>query len=384
MAFFFEWLRAFREGPDFYAHGPGLNYPILGVLIVCGPARLFEIATGLTLELSGFIAIHKVMLALGEAFFLWSTALTAQSLQQKHPFRIALLVYAMPSTWAMGAYFGQIDIWASALQLLALHLILHERIARSPFVYGLSCITVLFATVLTKQLAWLGLLPLLVAFVVRVRPQPARMRIAQGALLGLLASLTFMLAIDALVAWPFGIASHVLFVLQAPGSAHLDLAVANGASLWSLFVQGGTPASTSLLGAAWLSIGNVGKALFLVLTLATLVVQAQRREGERVLSLMALGMVALLGAFILPGSHERYLAHALPPLLLLAFTEKRSFTSLMTCIVSILSGLYVLASIHWEAFDRLRFLRDPPLLVCAQALLLLALFLRVPRILRRA
>lgn len=181
-----------------------------------------------------------------------------------------------------------------------------------------------------------------------------------------------MLAVDALVAWPFGLASHLVFVLNAPGSAHLDLAVANGASLWSLLVQGGTPASASLFGLEWLTIGCVGKALFVVFTVLALWLQS--RDARTTQTLTALGTIALLGAFILPGSHERYLVHALPPLLLMAFTQMRSLAALMTCVVSLLSGLYVLASIHWEAFDRLRFLRDPPLLVLAQALLLGALF----------
>lgn len=372
LAFFFDWLGAFREGADFYAHGPGLNYPIVGVLLVCLPARLFEIVTGTLLDLEGFIAVHKVTLAIGESLFLWSAALLAQDLEAKHPWRVALLVYAMPSSWAMGAYFGQIDVFGSALQLLALHLVLHPRIAQSPSVYGASCVAMFFVILLTKQLAWLGLLPLMLAFVLRVKVQKERVHIARGALFALALSLLGMLAIDALVAWPFGIASHLLFVLNAPGSAHLDLAVANGASFWSLLVQGGTPASTGLFGLDWLTIGRVGKALFVVFTVLTLWLQSRDARGTQTLS--ALGTIALLGAFILPGSHERYLVHALPPLLLVAFTQPRSLAAVMTCIVSLLSGHYVLASIHWEAFDRLRFLRDPPLLVLAQALLLGALF----------
>ena len=58
LAFFFDWLAAFRKGADFYAHGPGLNYPIVGVLLVCLPARLVEIVTG-TLDLAGFIADRR-------------------------------------------------------------------------------------------------------------------------------------------------------------------------------------------------------------------------------------------------------------------------------------------------------------------------------------
>lgn len=378
LAFFFDWLAAFRKGADFYAHGPGLNYPIVGVLLVCLPARLVEIVTG-TLDLAGFIAVHKVTLAIGESLFLWSAALLAHDLQAKHPWRIGLLVYAMPSSWAMGAYFGQIDVFGSALQLLALHLVFHPRVAQSPWVYGALCIASFFVILLTKQLAWLGLLPLMFAFVLRSKAQSERMRIARGALFALTLSLLAMLAIDALVAWPFGLASHLLFVLNAPGSAHLDLAVANGASFWSLFVQGGTSASTSLVGPGWLTIGRVGKALFVVFAGLTLWMQSRGAHELRARTLSALGTIALLGAFILPGSHERYLVHALPPLLLLAFTQPRSFAAVMTCTVSVLSGVYVLASIHWEAFDRLRFLRDPLLVVLAQALLLGALLVAIQR-----
>lgn len=376
LAFFFDWIQAFRQGLDFYAHGPGLNYPILGVLLVCLPARLVEIAMGSPLDLEGFLAVHKLTLALGESLFLLSTALLAQDLQAKHPWRIAGLVYAMPSSWAMGAYFGQIDVFASALQLFALHLVLHPRIAHSPSRYGASCVAMFFVILLTKQLAWLGLLPLMFAFLQRATAQRERLRIARGALSALTLSLLCMLAIDALVAWPFGITSHLLFVLRTPGSAHLELAVANGASLWSLFVVGGTSADTSLFGPTWLTMGGMGKALFVFFTGLTLWLQGLTSHRQ---TLSAMGVIALVGAFLLPGSHERYLVHALPPLLLVAFTERRALASLMTCVVSVLSGLYVLASIHWEAFDRLRFLRDPPLLVLAQALLLAALLVAMQR-----
>jgi len=384
LAFFFDWLAAFRHGADFYALGPGLNYPIVGVFLVCGPARLVEIVTGQALDLEGFVAVFKTTLALGESLFLLSMALLAQELEAKHPWRIALLVYAMPSSWAMGAYFGQIDIWGSALQLFALHLVLHRRVAQSPWIYGVSCVASFFFILLTKQLAWLGLLPLTLAFVLRTHAHSERARIAQGSLFALALSLVLMLTIDALVAWPFGIGSHLLLVLNAPGSAHLDLAVANGASLWSLFVLGGTSASTSLFGPDWMTIGRVGKALFVAFTGLTLFLQSRDSRNARVQSLTAVGTIALLGAFILPGSHERYLVHALPPLLLIAFTQTRTLASWMTCVVSVLSGLYVLASIHWQAFDRPRFLRDPPLLVFAQALLLLALFVAMRRRLQPA
>ncbi|MCZ7685206.1 MAG: hypothetical protein M5U28_43105 [Sandaracinaceae bacterium] len=37
LGFFHEWYLALREGSAFYRDGPGLNYPIVGVLLVCGP-----------------------------------------------------------------------------------------------------------------------------------------------------------------------------------------------------------------------------------------------------------------------------------------------------------------------------------------------------------
>jgi len=372
LAFFHQWYLAFREGPSFYATGPGLNYPILGVLLVCGPARLVDLVLGAPLSLEAFVLVHKASLAIGECAWIAAGASLAARLGHARPWLAAGLAYLAPSSWATGAYFGQIDVWGSALVLALLaatHALVTTREARaraSVAVIGLATLVLL-----EKPLAWLALPSIAVWLVL------ARGRIdPRAASISLLVALLAVLAIDAVVAWPFGIASHVVRSLTMPGSAHADLAVAGGASLWSFFFRSGVPSRTVLVGA--LDVRAAGVTLFSMVTAATLVLQARalRALGPSharalVPSALAAGLVCLAGAYLLPGSHERYLVHALPPLLFVALAPRAIIEpgalGPLIALTAFLCGAYVVASISWASFDGLLApLRGPVLLGIAQ------------------
>ena len=113
IAFFHAWYLAFRAGSDFYAAGPGINYPIGGVLAVCGPARAMELVWGAPLSLDAFRVVLKVTLALAEVGLLFAARALLAQLRAPRPNLCALLLALLPSTWATGAYFGQIDVWGS-------------------------------------------------------------------------------------------------------------------------------------------------------------------------------------------------------------------------------------------------------------------------------
>ena len=65
VAFFDAWCASVREGVSFYRDGPGVNYPIVGVGLVCVPEVLGE------LSLEAYRLALKVTLArLGLLFWL--------------------------------------------------------------------------------------------------------------------------------------------------------------------------------------------------------------------------------------------------------------------------------------------------------------------------
>lgn len=334
LGFFHEWYLAFRESAAFYRDGPGLNYPIAGVLLVCGPARLVEALLGEPLDLATFVLVHKSVLVLGEILFVPAAACLARVLEARRPRASALLLYAVPSTWAGGAWFGQIDVWGSALLLASgAALVVYDRDGHRRWL-AIGILALVLA-LLTKQLAWFSLpgLGLLALAGLRRCGGFAAWAIA-------LASPLLLFVVDPFLVLPDGYRSHVWFVL-AHGSSHGELAVASGAGLWSLFARGGTLASdVRLLGISSFAWG------WLLFAVAMIVALARMRAAPRALIALA-GIAQLAMATLLTGVHERYLAHAIPLLLL---AESRRARGALGLAIGVLSGVFVLSTIHPQAF----------------------------------
>lgn len=340
LAFFHEWYLAFRDGAGFYRDGPGLNYPIVGVLLVCGPAWLLEQVVGAPLDLEGFIVALKVTVTLGEVALVLCVEALARALRIPRPRLVALGIYVLPSSWAGAAWFGQIDVWGSALLLAsAAALVTYRRAPRHVGALAVGLVS-LHLALLTKQLAWFSLpgLGLLLASGVRKRPA----HIVAAAL-----SCLLWLAPDPWLALPDGYASHLGFVLFGGGSAHGDLIVGGGASLWSLLLgPGGDAHARELMG---LSVFVWGWLLFGAAQVPALWWLWRRRDEPRAYVLYV-GYANLAMTTLLTGVHERYLAHGAPFLLLGlgALTSSRAAHALMAAALS-WWGLFVLASLHFDA-----------------------------------
>jgi hypothetical protein len=339
IGFFYDWYLAFRQGAGFYGDGPGLNYPIVGVLLVCGPSTLAELVVGHRLDAADFRLVLKATLVAGEVAFVFAAAALAQVLRAPRPRWLALALWALPATWAGGAWFGQTDVWNSALLLTsAWALVRYRRDGRGrDLAIGLVA---LHTALLSKQLTWfaapgLGLLALLG---LRRHGTPASWALA-------LASPLLWLAPDPWLALPDGDASHLWFVL-AHGSTHGELAVASGASVWALFYPGGTLASQVTF--AGLSSFAWGWLAWAAAMAAALVRQWRHRLSSRSLVAFA-GLGHLAMATLLTGVHERYLAHAIP-LLILADACAPLWRRAFGWIVGCLAGAFVLATIHGSFF----------------------------------
>jgi hypothetical protein len=342
VAFFHRWYQAVSEGPAFYRDGPGLNYPIVGVLLVAGPSCLVERALGHALSLGAYTLVLKATLIAGEIALLVGASSLARALGHDRPRRLALLLYLLPSTWAGGAWFGQIDVWGTALLFAAALGLARYHAAPRAGALALALAGLVLAA-LTKQLTWFALPPL-AAWLVHGLVRHGRRAHQLGALLAPLA----LHVPDLVLVLPEGHRSHLLFVLLH-GSRHGELVVASGASLWSLIAPGGTPSRAVV----WLGLPSETWG-WLAFALAALAVAALtwRRFGPRG-AVLAAALLELAMALLLTGVHERYLAHALPLAVVARGLGPPQPAGALTVAVGVLSGLFVLSTFSpWmpEAF----------------------------------
>jgi hypothetical protein len=340
VAFFREWYLAVRASAAFYRDGPGLNYPIVGVLLVSAPACVVDALLGHRLDLETYRLVLKATLVVGEVLFLVLAEQLARALGEPRPRTLALCLYLLPSSWAGAAWFGQIDVWGTVLLFgAATHAIRFRRdgtIRSLAFALGFAVLAIL-----TKQLTWFAIPAILAIVAIGLARHGAR---AHWTVV-LLAPLGLFIA-DPFLVLPSGYASH-LFFIATHGSSHGDLVVASGASLWSLVAVGGTPSSELV----WLGLDSRTWG-WLAFALAQIVIVrvVSRRPDDRALVLAA-GLGELAMATLLTGVHERYLAHAIPLLVIARGTTPRGPSIALGALVGLLSGAFVLATLYPDALS---------------------------------
>jgi hypothetical protein len=192
-------------------------------------------------------------------------------------------------------------------------------------------------------------------------------RVAMAMAAASLCSFLVWLLPDPFLDLPEGYRSHLVFVLVGGGSAHGDVLSGNGANLWAL-VSSDPSASSLETVYAGLTAKAWGLILFggyQLLLLVWIVLEARRREPEaQVRDAMGFGIVYigacnLAMATLLTGVHERYLFHGVPFLILgMSLRVQRGirfsqWLSPAVWFVAGWSGLFVLSSIHWDAFSGL-------------------------------
>lgn len=332
--FFHRWQRAVAESAAFYRDGPGINYPIVGVLLVAGPGCLIERLTGHPLSLEAYWAVLKCTLVVGEMALLLSTEAVARALGHAAPRRLALCLYALPSTWAGSAWFGQIDVWGTALlSIAALGALRYAEAPRSRWLA--VALGGLVLSILCKQLTWFAL-PALAAY---LGAAIVRHRAWWHGLAALASPLTLFVA-DPFLTLPDGARSHLWFVLTH-GSGHGELVVASGASLWSLVATGGTPSSEVV----WLGTSSQtwGYLAFGLACVGIVALTRRRPDGRG--AVLAAGLTQLSMALLLTGVHERYLCHAIPLLVLARALGPPQPAGVLGVSTGVVSGLFVLSTI---------------------------------------
>lgn len=344
------------------------------MLTVTAPALVIEAILGRALDLAAYTLVLKATLALGEVVWILIASALARRLGSARPFLIAGLAYLVPSSFAIGALFGQIDAVGAALVMASLVALddvkrssgaTAEPTARPTVRPTMHLVISVLATLLLKPLTWPMLLPIVIV-AARDRAWLHRRALLVCTLLG---ALTIVI-VDALVAWPLGHPSHVLHALTTPLSGHGELAVAGGASVWCFVTRSGTSSHVPL--ALGLELATIGQLLFLTCTAAIAFLTFRARAHVLEVTCLASALVGLAAAFFLPGAHERYPAFAVAPVLLAALASPRlASLRIVTLAAGVALGLYVIASIAWGAFEGpFAIVREPWLAAVSQPVLL--------------
>ena len=350
MGFFLEWTHAFQASTAFYRDGPGLNYPILGVLLVCGPAAAWETAFGV-LDFPSYRLLLKVTLTLAEILLIFALAGLARQLGTARPRLLAIGLFALPATWAGGAWFGQIDVWGSLWLTLSAWAALRYR-SKGATVDLVAALLMFHAAVLTKQLTIFSLPVLGLLLILSIR---GRRHFAIAA-----ASPLVWFVADPLLILRDGWWSHLAMIFFGGGSSHGEVLSGNGANLWAWAFPDPSRSARAVyvLGvSAW----TWGWSLFASVNLVfgallvarrsetpagtTLYGRIQRRLSDRAM-IGWIGVSNLAMAVLLTGVHERYLVHG-AIFIILGFCGRIRWLAVGVCGWT---GLFVLSSIHWEQF----------------------------------
>ena len=349
------------------------NYPTVGMVFSAGLIAALKHAFQLD-EYVATVVYFRLVLAAVDALNFLLLAAIARALNIPHSVRTALLIAVLPSSWAGGAVWGQIDDISQFFLLLGLYGFVraYQTAAETGWrsVGGLLvALLSLVAGLLTKQLAIFSiaaLTPLAIAALMRFRSAPKRNRWLAGGCL--LAGLGVLLAADRQIDAPGFFGSSYLYVWLGGGSAHYRKIAGDGFNLWVLLDS--TPGALSDAPFATLSLFGsklrctpfvTGLALYGLFTVlvsllfARFARRAQALPGESQIflgcCLLYLALINLGFNVFLTGTNARYLYHFYPFLFLSVGVLARSnaFANVkwlgLYVATSILYGAYVLSCI---------------------------------------
>lgn len=299
------------------------------------PARIVDLLLRRTLTLAEYWLVLKATLVLGEIVFVFASERLARTLGVTRSRTLAIFLYLLPCTWSGGAWFGQIDMFGTALLLVAARDgVLFHRDGRTRNLA--VALVALVAAVLTKQLTWFAVPMLFALLFARLVTSGTR---AQWALA--LSSPALLFAFDPFLILPATFRSHVWFVAQQ-GALHNELVIASGASLWALVARGGTPTYELV----WFGFDSRvwGWSAFAVAAIAIVFCVMRRPEARTFV--LAAGLSEWAMATLLTGVHERYLTHAIPLLLIVLACKPKRASFVLGLFVAFGAGVFVLSTLH--------------------------------------
>lgn len=346
------------------------NYPFLGMVFSAGLISKLKDMFQLNEFVAAVVYFRAVLAAVDALNFVLLVAI-ARALNIQYPVRVALMIAALPSSWAGGAIWGQIDNISQFFVLVGLFGLMRayqtapEAGLRS-LAYFLVALLSLVAGLLTKQLAIFSiaaLTPLAIAVLFRFRSAPKFNRLLAGGCI--LAGAGFFLILDRQIDISGFFGSSYLYVWLGGGSHHYRKIAGDGFNIWVLLDRPpGSPSDVpfynfSLFGHELrftpFATGLVFFGLYTLLVSQSFFHFARRKpaphgESQTLIFLacciLYLAMINLGFNVLLTGTNERYLYHFYPFLLLSAFVLASSNAFARSSMI----GLYVATSVLYGAY----------------------------------
>jgi hypothetical protein len=316
------------------------------------------------------VVYFRIVLAAFDALNFILLIAIARALKIQYPVRVALMIALLPSSWAGGAVWGQIDDISQFFLLVGLYgLVRAYQNALEPGLrsaaFFLVALLSFVAGLLTKQLAIFpiaALTPLLVAVLYRFRSTSKLNRLLAGA--SILASAGVFLILDRQIDISGFLGSSYLYVWLGGGSHHYHRITGDGFNIWVLLDRP-MGSSSDIPFYSFSAFGRevqftpVATGLFFF-GLYTLLASwlfykfARRRPASPAepqtrlflgCCILYLAMINLGFNVFLAGTNARYLYHFYPFLLLSALVLARSTAFARSSLI----GLYIAASIVYGA-----------------------------------
>jgi hypothetical protein len=356
---FMRWAALWNKGlREVYNTCPGCNYPILVILSTAGIFKILH-----KLGLQNPIPAFRLLLAAVDGINVLLIFFLLKRLSVKNAALWAGVAGLLVSSWAGGAVWGQIDGVSQFFLLLTLSwMVIFNLSKRMPIVaYLVGCSLLLACLLLTKQLIIFSFACLELFLTVNIFSGRKFLSAAGYWLLHLTLLAVFVFGWDLFLNVNGPYASHLQLVwsVRSETASYLSM---NGFSIW-IFLdrEMQSDSGISLLAgsnsplAAWLTPRTIGMALFLILTgvlaaSTVLYVRRRSRSGGGFLDredlftgFLFLALVNLIFNVVMTGTHERYLHHCYPFLLIacLGLGEyDRRFSNVLLAFVLVGANLY--------------------------------------------
>ncbi len=339
---FVGWAQEAEHFKDLYASECFCNYPVIGLLSSTGLMRIVNSNIAhflLALTIFDFVNV-----------FLFYSIL--KRLKVNRAALWAGLIGLLPSTWVGGSFWGQIDHIGQLILLLSILTTLwfqQKKIqTNKSFIIYLAIISILFGlALLTKQLLLFSLFPLSVMVLIFIFKQSSLKPIQALKYIGICFVFTFapifLFDVWLNVPEPY-LFSHLERVFST-GSGHMNKISGNGFNIWILLGRD-MWSSSDIPFYKSLTPKNTGLFLFLAVLIAQTIILINKLKQNWniatntdlvVLSLFYLALVNLSFNLFLSGTHERYLFHFYP-FILMALLATRNYIGVGLSILG--AGIY--------------------------------------------
>lgn len=317
---FWRWSQAWEmDWRSVYITCERCNYPFLGTWLSGGLMSALNIETFARLA-NRFRYVLAAIDALN-VLLIW---LILHRLRVKHAPLWAGIIGLLPSSWLGSSVWGQIDGVGQFLLLLFFLLLIwfHHKIrsVRELYVFAILSGLLLSLMLLTKQLIYFSIFALGLIFIANVIVYSRKFVVVLAC--GVFSFISFLLpvlVIDANLNLKAPYLSHLQYIL-ATGSDHAEVISYTGFNLWTFFTNDPLGSSRQMLPGLPFAPYYAGMILFLLINAILAFVFARQifKHQDRFIptALIYLALVNLSFNLTLTGTHERYLYHFYPFILI--------------------------------------------------------------------